>query len=163
MRYRNNARLDELISRGDSINDKEIIVGPKGTRNRNLAKIHEYGVTITVTPAMRGFLASQGLHLKPSTTYITIPERSFIRAGWDENSRVLLNEAQTRLADYVEGRSNAETFLNTTGDKVARAIREFARDLQNPANHPFTVERKGFDDPLIDSGEMVRSIDYEIQ
>lgn len=162
-RYRDNSGLQELLDRGRAIDKKKITVGPQGSRNRDLAKIHEYGVTITVTPAMRGFLASKGLHLKQSTTYITIPERSFIRAGWDDNAWVLLNDVEVRIVDYVNGRGSVENFLGTTGDKVARAIRAFARDLENPANHPFTVEQKGYDDPLIESGQMVRSIDYEIE
>lgn len=44
-----------------------------------IASVHEYGLVIDVTPAMRGYLASQGLMLSPSTTVITIPARPFIR------------------------------------------------------------------------------------
>ncbi|NSW82528.1 MAG: phage virion morphogenesis protein [Syntrophothermus sp.] len=47
----------------------------------NIAAIHELGngeggdLLIEVTPKMRAFLHSQGLHLKPETKYIRIPRR----------------------------------------------------------------------------------------
>lgn len=46
-----------------------------------LAAIHEYGVTIPVTDAMRGYLHAQGLHLKASTLAVVIPPRPFIGPG----------------------------------------------------------------------------------
>jgi len=42
---------------------------------RHLLMIQEYGVTIDVTPRMRNFLHSIGIHLKTSTTSIRIPPR----------------------------------------------------------------------------------------
>lgn len=152
--------LSQLISTAESINGKKVITGPTGTRNRNLAKIHEYGVNINVTDKMRGYLASQGLHLKASTTVIHIPERSFIRNGWDSNANNILNKIEGLVADVIQGAS-VQTLTDGTGDLVVKALKEYARDLDSPSLHPFTIERKGSDDPLIDSGSMVGSIDYE--
>ena len=53
--------------------------------------------------------------------------------------------------------------LNQVGGETAELIKDFAKDLDNPKNNPFTIKEKGFDDPLIDSGKMVGSIDYEIE
>lgn len=50
----------------------------------HLAHIHEFGTVINVTDRMRRFLHAVGLHIKDSTTKIIIPERSFLRTGWDE-------------------------------------------------------------------------------
>jgi len=43
-----------------------------------IAQVHERGVTIDVTPAMRGYLAAEGLHLRADTQSIVIPPRPFI-------------------------------------------------------------------------------------
>ncbi|MDR1021026.1 MAG: hypothetical protein LBL73_09735 [Synergistaceae bacterium] len=58
----------------------------KGSRSSSggdladIAWVHEYGALIEVTPKMRAYLHSQGLHLKPDTEYVVIPPRSFLRA-----------------------------------------------------------------------------------
>lgn len=49
--------------------------GPKGQDMLAIARVMEGGATIRVTEKMRGFFASHGLHLKPSTTHILIPPR----------------------------------------------------------------------------------------
>lgn len=46
----------------------------------DIADVHERGRTIKVTPKMRAYLHSQGLHLKPTTQYIHIPARPYISA-----------------------------------------------------------------------------------
>lgn len=154
--------LSQLINTAESINGKKVITGPTGTRNRNLAKIHEYGVNINVTDKMRGYLATQGLHLKASTTVIHIPERSFIRNGWDSNANNILNKIEGLVSDVIKG-SSVQVLTDGTGDLVVKALKDYARDLSSPALHPFTIERKGSDDPLIDSGGMVGSIEYEVK
>lgn len=163
VRVRGDWDLSYIIGQAEEINGKKVIVGPTGQRNRDLAKIHEYGVQIPVTAKMRGFLASKGLHLKQTTTFINIPERSFIRNGWDSNRTTIMNRIASDAVKLGEGSLDAEQFLDDTGDRVASLIREFAIHLDNPANHPFTIEQKGFDDPLIESGSMVGSIDYAIE
>lgn len=151
-----------MLEIAESIDGKKVTTGPSGTRNRNLAKIHEYGVNINVTDKMRGFLASQGLHLKKSTTVIRIPERSFIRNGWDSNSNNILNKIEGLVADVVHGR-NVSHLTDGTGDLVVRALKDYARDLDSPALNPFTIERKGSSDPLFESGSMVGSINYDVE
>ena len=47
--------------------------------NAELGAIHEYGATIQVTEKMRNYLHTIGIHLKPETTTVVIPTRSFLR------------------------------------------------------------------------------------
>lgn len=44
-----------------------------------LGAIHEFGATINVTKKMRAYLHHIGVHLKPETTSVVIPTRSFLR------------------------------------------------------------------------------------
>lgn len=67
------------------LNGRKVTVGVSGADNAYLAMIHEYGCKIQVTDKMRAYLHQHGLHLKAGTEYITIPERSFLRNGYDQN------------------------------------------------------------------------------
>ena len=120
-----------------------------------LAPIHEYGLNILVTPKMRAYLHRQGLHLKASTTHIKIPERSFLRTGYDENRKYVCRNAGLLLADVVGGTMTADECCELVGSDLVERIKDYAEDLKNPANHPFTVENKNSSNPLIDSGQMI--------
>lgn len=50
-----------------------------GLTNAELGAIHEFGCTINVTDKMRAYLHHIGIHLRPDTTTIVIPTRSFLR------------------------------------------------------------------------------------
>ena len=58
---------------------------------------------------------------------------------------------------------DTQTFLEALGEMLASGIKDYARDLSNPANHPFTVERKGSVNPLEDTGEMIGAISYRVK
>lgn len=143
------------------LNRKGISVGVIGEQAW-LAGIHEYGCRIEVTPKMRAYLHSQGLHLKNSTKEIVIPERSFLRTGFDESHREVLDLADALLRALLDGTLSAEQFLDAVGVELRDRIIDHAEDLRSPANHPFTVERKDSSNPLVDSGSMVNAIEYEV-
>lgn len=126
------------------------------------AAIHEYGCKIEVTPKMRKYLASQGLHLKASTKYITIPERSFLRTGYDENIDEIMEKADKLKPDVLSGKMTPRQFADAVGLLLKSAIQNYANDLDTPKNHPFTVKQKGSSNPLVDSGDMIGAIDYEV-
>ena len=46
--------------------------------NLKYAPVHQYGADIKVTPKMRAYLHSQGIHLRKSTNEIHIPARPFL-------------------------------------------------------------------------------------
>ena len=110
---------------------------------------------------MRAFLHSQGLHLKESTTHIHIPERSFLRSGHDKNVDKVMKQTERALSQVVAGKMDIDTLLDLYGEQMATAIKTYARDLSRPANHPFTTERKGSSNPLVDSGSMIEGITWK--
>lgn len=128
-----------------------------------LASIHEYGCIIPVTPKMRVWLHANGLHLKKSTTQIVIPERSFLRAGFDEHNEEVLRQVDALIGDVVEGAMSAQEFGKVIGLLLKSKIQEFAIDLKSPALHPFTVSRGGGTNPLVGTGAMIGAIDYEVK
>ena len=128
-----------------------------------LAGIHEYGCTIKVTDNMRAWLHSHGLHLKSTTTEIVIPERSFLRAGFDANHEKVIKLNEAALADcLVDG--DVDTFLKNVGQTLRDKIVDYGTDLQTPPKHPFSLEMNpGKTNPLVISGDMLDALTYEVE
>ena len=154
--------LPKMIKNAEALNGKRVNVGCDWA-NAWLAGIHEYGCRIKVTPKMRAYLHGQGLHLKESTTEIVIPERSFLRAGWDANYSEVKKKTDSLLPAVISGKMLPHAFCETLGLLLSTKIRTYARDLNSPGNHPFTADRKGSSNPLVDTGAMIGSIDYEVE
>lgn len=149
-----------MIKRLEVVNGTGVEVGVLKGKNAWLASIHEYGCDIPVTEKMRVFLHSQGLHLKKSTTSIHIPERSFLRSGYDKNRDEVMKKAQKALVDVASGTMSANTLYSAVGLELSSKIKDYARDLDSPANHSFTTDRKGSSNPLVDSGSLIGGITW---
>lgn len=156
----------KVVKQLQLLNGKSVEVGVFNGEHAWLAGIHEYGVDIEVTPEMRAYLHRQGLHLKKSTTHIHIPERAFLRNGYDQNRDEILDKASRLLADVSAGKMTAEACFKAVGLDLASAIKDYARDLKDPPNHPFTIEQKGSSNPLVggsdDSGSMIGGISWRV-
>ena len=156
-----------MKKRLEVINGTGVEVGVLQGKNAWLASIHEFGCDIPVTDGtvtgegnMRGFLQTQGLFLKKTTTHIHIPERSFLRTGYDKNRDKMLKKAQKLLVEVAAGRMSSSALYKGVGGELSSKIKDYARDLDSPANHPFTIERKGSSNPLKDSGDMIEGITW---
>lgn len=91
-----------------------------------------------------------------------IPPRPAHAQAYDKN-KGKIDTAIKRLHDsVVAGRRSAKDALGLLGQLHQRNIQKSIRDLREPENAPSTIERKGSDNPLIDSGHMVQSIRYEV-
>ncbi len=146
-----------------SLNGKRVVVGCLQGDNAWLASIHEYGCIIPVTEKMRKYLAAQGLYLKSTTKVITIPERSFLRSGHDAEINGVMNKADKLVGSVIDGKLSEEQLLTIIGQTLSSKIKSFARNLSNPANSSFTIEQKGSSNPLVDTGQMINSISYEVK
>lgn len=146
------------------LNGLTVNVGVLEGEHAWLASIHEYGCRIKVTPRMRAFLHRKGLHLKATTTEIVIPERSFLRAGFDENNDRILKATEAILPDVLIGTMSVDKYAETVGIQLASAIKQYAVKLRTPPNHPFTVKEKGSSNPLVGkTGDMIEGITYEVE
>ena len=156
-------KMTEIAAQLQGLKGRKVIVGALQGNSAWLAGIHEYGCNIPVTPKMRAFLHSQGLHLKASTTVIKIPERSFLRSGHDAHVDRVMTQTERALSQVVAGKMSVDDMLDLCGEQFATAIKTYMRDLSNPANHPYTVEQKGSSNPLIDTGGLLESITWEVK
>lgn len=146
------------------VDGKSVNVGVLGGGEQAwLASIHEYGCKIAVTDKMRAYLHRQGLHLKKSTTHIVIPERAFLRNGYDENKDEVIRKAENALSDVLGGTMSPDQLFELVGLLLSSKIKDYARELDSPPNHPYTVDKKGSSNPLVDSGSMIGAITYKVE
>lgn len=72
--------------------------------------------------------------------------------GWGNMLARLLTEN-----DY-----DVDKVLGLMGTGIAGQLRQAIVNMNEPALDPTTVARKGFDKPLVDTGHMLNSVDYEV-
>lgn len=148
----------------------------------HLGAIHEFGATIQVTEKMRAYLHYLGVHLKPETTTITIPARSFLRdtfftgdakerlmdfAGLSENAEFNKQYFEMKMAE------NQEFFMDVCRAIGAKAL-EMVQDSFRAGGYPTPwqpiseITRKNRiadpnNPPLQDTGDLMDSISVEVK
>lgn len=144
------------------IQGKTVNVGVMG-ENAWLAGIHEFGCRIPVTPKMRAWFEHTGYPLKKTTTTVVIPERSFLRAGFDEYHKQVIDLCEEALGNAVVGQISADQLCEMVGLQLATKIKAYAAALKTPPDSAMTIAMKGSSNPLVDTGDMIESITYEVK
>ena len=162
-----NSELDEIIKNLEELERYYVVIGITAKNDSKLimiANVHEYGCDIPVTDKMRGFFAYNfDAHLKKDTKVIKIPERSFIRSGFDKCHQKFA-DYEDILMSVVDGDISAKTFYEIIGQGGADMIRDFLiNEVKSPANSGLTIKNKGSSNPLVDTGRLANAIDYEIR
>jgi hypothetical protein len=90
---------------------------------------------------------------------VGIPPRPFFRnmvaaknGEWPEAVRTLLKDN-----NYAAG-----TVLRLMGEGIAGQLRQSIVDTNDPPLKPATIARKGSSKPLVDTGVLINSIDFEV-
>jgi len=136
------ATLDGILKRASSA--KEVDVGflenstyPSGEHVATIAAIQEFGAPragIPPRPFFRSTIANKG------------PE-------WPAAIAALL-----KANDY-----DAAKTLAQTGEAVKGQIQQSIIDLVSPPLAPATIARKGSSKPLVDTGHLLASVDYDVK
>jgi len=92
-----------------------------------------------------------------------IPERSFIRAPYDQNQQVLSQRKGQLIRGVERGKLDAERALAILGELHVDQIQTYMERLRDPSNAESTEEQKGSSNPLIDTGHTRRSVNYEVE
>lgn len=87
------------------------------------------------------------------------PPRPFMRDAVRKNWRKWRNFVQDRLPVILDGKKT----LLELGDIMSDDIRQSIIDFSNPPNAPSTIAIKGFNDPLVDSGQMAESVRMRVK
>jgi hypothetical protein len=68
------------------------------------------------------------------------------------------------LAKVLEATNyDAAQSLALMGEEIKGELTQSIRDWSDPPNAPSTIAKKGFDKPLISSGDMMRAVDSEVE
>jgi hypothetical protein len=143
VRIKDNNNIPSLLSDLEKLRDIELQVGiPKDAGKEIIirANVNEYG--------------SAGKSE-------IIPERSFIRATFDEERRKLDEMGDKGVMNVLAGRESPDDVLERMGKYLVEAVKEKIRNME-PENDPDTIEQKGSSQPLIDTGDMIDSITYKV-
>lgn len=93
---------------------------------------------------------------------VDVPPRPFLMNAIEHYGKDILDTEAQKLEKFDS--QTVDTVLNRVGDKAVFAtqfvIDEYSRI---PDNSPRTVETKGKNTPLIDTGKMRASIEYEVK
>ena len=92
----------------------------------------------------------------------TIPARPFIRGAYGEHKQDLGNTKDRLVRLVFAGKIDVPRALGLLGEEHKGQIQEYMTALDHPPNAPSTIARKrGSTNPLIDTGQLRRSIDWE--
>lgn len=89
-----------------------------------------------------------------------IPARSFINQPFDKNKGKYKRALYELLPKVLEGKMAVKRALGLIGTVAAKDMRQAIRDGIPPPNAEATIERKGSSTPLIDTGQLLRSISH---
>ncbi|MGL5163381.1 MAG: hypothetical protein ACRC8E_14075 [Plesiomonas shigelloides] len=87
-----------------------------------------------------------------------IPARPWLDAGIESGTTEILDTIRSGIGRGLP----LDTVLEQVGVISVGAVQEFMTDLKDPPNAPSTIEKKGSDNPLIDSGALRASVTYSV-
>lgn len=88
-----------------------------------------------------------------------IPPRPYMRVGLRGALMKGSNDASfKRIIIAVANGQDVFKALHREGDSFRQTLRQVMMDWDTPPNAPTTIELKGFDDPLIESSELISNV-----
>lgn len=88
-----------------------------------------------------------------------VPPRPFMDKTFRWYNKKWLKTIRGLIYDTMDLKATLEDMGPTIVDDIQSVIKDF----DNPPNAPSTIKNKGFNDPLIDSGQMLYSVRYEVK
>lgn len=88
------------------------------------------------------------------------PPRPFMRTTVKLKKKKWRKIVQDLLPQYM---NNVKSLFEKLGDYCKEDLEEMIRDWSVPPNAPSTIKKKGFNDPLVDSGQMMSSVRWRVK
>lgn len=89
------------------------------------------------------------------------PARPFMRLSIDTNKAKISSFVLKTQRAVIDGNINVKQGLKRNGAFIKSLIQKMITDLKEPPNAPETIRRKGFNDPLIDTKQMLNGVDHK--
>lgn len=90
------------------------------------------------------------------------PARPFIRTGFIPSVKKNISMYFPDIHNIAMGRSTWRRLNKKMGEDYVKLMQNTILKWDSPPNSPVTVSIKGFNNPLIDSGYMMKSVKYKI-
>lgn len=91
-----------------------------------------------------------------------IPARPFMRIAADRNENVWNYYAEQCITEALQNGTDINQTFSILGEQIKRDVLLVFGSGEITPNKPATIRRKGSSVPLIDHGDLRRSIDYEV-
>lgn len=94
---------------------------------------------------------------------IDAPERSFLRAWFDENEDRAKEALRKLMLSVVKGQRSKDQALEVFGLWLQGEVQKRISQGISPALAPSTIAKKGSSVPLIDTGQLRASVTYRVK
>ena len=91
-----------------------------------------------------------------------LPERSWLRHAIRTNLRKYRTFNKKALRQILFGDLKPSIAMQRLGLEAMNDVQDRIRDISTPPNAPATVDRKGFNNPLIHTGLFRQSVTFEV-
>jgi len=93
---------------------------------------------------------------------VTIPERSFIRSGYDNAKSKLEKLTESLMEQVLSLKITPQTMFERIGMFLVSEVQRQIRSIKSPPNSKITADRKKSNNPLIDTGRLRQAITYRV-
>ena len=94
---------------------------------------------------------------------LRIPSRPFMSIAKRPAEKVARPMYKSLEPLIWDGRITQKKIAQLIGVKVTDVFKKVISDLKEPPNAPRTIAKKGFDNPLIDTNLMLRTVTFEVR
>lgn len=94
--------------------------------------------------------------ITPPRPFMTVGLRSAFKAGANKD------DFKDMINSLFEGKSIL-TAMKAASNNFERTLRKVMLDWDTPPNAPLTIELKGFDDPLVNSSELIANVTAKVE
>lgn len=92
----------------------------------------------------------------------TIPSRPFLAQTVAQQGEAIKQASAEMVVQVVEGKMKGKQALKNIGVLVKGAVQQQMVEGEFVPNAPSTIQRKGSDKPLIDTGQLRQGVSYKI-
>lgn len=173
-------RLKEIQRKIEELASKEVVIGPAGsnedgTTYADLLAIHEFGAIIDHPGGTRYSKGGNGnvRFMKNSfmgpvsgvtgSHKIVIPERPVLRVTIANNKQAISNMLSKAISDCLRGNLSVNGVYDRSGIFVKNAVLDAFDSNELKPNSKATIRKKKSSKPLIDTGALRASINYEVR
>lgn len=106
-----------------------------------------------------------GVWMEFGVPSVGIPERSWLRSAFDTNVKRWAKFAEKLTLEILDGHITTETALGQLGAKASADVKKGITRGEGipPPNAPSTIARKGSSRPLVDTGQFVGAITWDVE